>query len=84
MNYSIEILKAAQKQLGKIQGSEQEKIVSEVRALSVNPRPLGCIKLRGRDAWRIRSGDYRIIYEIKDSTLAVIVIAIGHRREIYR
>ena len=84
MDYSIEILKSAQKQLGKIQSSDQERIINEIRALALNPRPFGSIKLRGRDAWRIRVGDYRIIYEIKDSMLVVFVVAIGHRREIYR
>jgi len=84
LNYSIEILKSAKKQLGRIQSNDQERIISEIRALALNPRPLGSIKLHGRDAWRIRVGDYRIIYEIKDSMLSVFVVAIGHRREIYR
>ena len=84
MNYSIDILKSAQKQLSKIKGSDQEKIITDIRILSGNPRPFGCKKLRGRDAWRIRIGDYRVIYEIDDTTATILIVAMGHRREIYR
>jgi mRNA interferase RelE/StbE len=51
--------------------------------LEGDPRPPGCKKLKGRDAWRIRIGDYRAIYEINDGRLVVTVITIGHRREVY-
>ena len=51
--------------------------------LELDPRPSGCKKLKGRDAYRIRIGDYRVIYEIQDSRLMVTVITIGHRREVY-
>ena len=51
--------------------------------LEQDPRPLGCKKLKGRDAYRIRIGDYRVIYEIQDGKLIVTVITIGHRREVY-
>jgi mRNA interferase RelE/StbE len=51
--------------------------------LEQDPRPPGCKKLKGRDAWRIRIGDYRVIYEINDGHLIVTVITIGHRREVY-
>lgn len=54
-------------------------------ALSLNPRPRGVKKLEGeRELYRLRSGDYRIIYRVEDRVLLVLVIAIGHRREIYR
>jgi mRNA interferase RelE/StbE len=52
--------------------------------LEANPRPADVKKLKGRDAWRIRVGDYRVIYEIQDRILKIIVIHAGHRREIYR
>jgi mRNA interferase RelE/StbE len=51
--------------------------------LELDPRPLGCKKLKGRDAYRIRIGDYRVIYEINDGRLIVTVVTIGHRREVY-
>jgi mRNA interferase RelE/StbE len=54
-----------------------------MEALSDDPRPSGCKKLKGRNAYRVRKGDYRIIYEILDSVLVIDVIAVGHRRDIY-
>ncbi|WP_394365405.1 type II toxin-antitoxin system RelE family toxin [Mucilaginibacter gotjawali] len=53
-------------------------------SLEKNPRPPGCKKLTGRKSWRIRVGDYRIIYNISDHLLQIMVIDIGHRKEIYR
>jgi mRNA interferase RelE/StbE len=52
--------------------------------LETNPRPADVKKLKGRDAWRIRVGDYRVIYEIHGRVLQILVITVGHRREIYR
>jgi mRNA interferase RelE/StbE len=84
MKYSVTILRSAQKALGKIRGTNYEAIKAAIFGLANNPRPPGCKKLTGRDGWRIRVGDYRIIYEIIDNELIVLVIDIGHRREIYR
>ncbi|MGA2401072.1 MAG: type II toxin-antitoxin system RelE/ParE family toxin [Syntrophobacteraceae bacterium] len=55
-----------------------------VRSLADDPRPAGVRKLTGREAWRIRVGDYRIVYEIHDDALVLLVVAIGHRRDVYR
>jgi mRNA interferase RelE/StbE len=55
-----------------------------MEALADAPRPQGCSKLTGRDAWRIRVGDYRIIYEIFDDRRVVIVVVVGHRKDAYR
>ena len=84
MTYSVLIQRSAQKSLAKIPERDQERIFESVRALATEPRPHGVRKLSGRDAWRIRIGDYRIIYEIQDVRLLVLVVAIGHRKEIYR
>jgi len=59
-------------------------MLARLRALESNPRPPDVKKLKGRAAWRVRVGDYRIIYEIHDRELVVIVVTIGHRREVYR
>jgi len=56
---------------------------SSNQALAYNPRPTGTKKLTGRDAWRIRIGNYKVIYEITDGTLHVLVIVLGHRKNIY-
>ncbi|RFZ95212.1 type II toxin-antitoxin system RelE/ParE family toxin [Mucilaginibacter conchicola] len=82
-SYKITISKTAQKQLNKIQDNIAEKLIPAIYELADNPRPYGCKKLKGRDAWRIRVGDYRIIYEIHDGILLIDIIALGHRRDIY-
>ena len=84
MAYEIEIKRNAQKQLAKINSPFSEAIVSKILALKTNPRPPGCKKLTGKDAWRIRAGDYRIIYEIYDAVLRITVIEIDHRKQVYR
>lgn len=56
-----------------------------IEILAATPRPAGAVKLAGGDGeWRIRTGDYRIVYEVHDGMLVVLVVAVGHRREIYR
>lgn len=84
MTHKIEILRSAQKQLSKIERKDQSRIIKAIRELAEEPRPQGGKKLSGRPAWRIRIGSYRVIYEIQDERFLVLVIDIGHRREIYR
>ena len=84
MTYTIEILRSAQKKLSKIERKEQSRIIEAIRKLAGNPRPPGCKKLSGRPAWRIRVGSCRVLYEVQDDSLLVLVIDIGHRREIYQ
>lgn len=84
MKYSIKITRSAQKDLAKLPIKDYKKAIREINCLSENPRPKGCKKLSGRDGWRIRIGDFRVIYNIIDSELIVLVIDVGHRREIYR
>lgn len=84
MRYSLEILRKAQKQLAKTDKSERKRIIASVKELADEPRPPGCTKLSGRDAWRIRVGSYRVIYEIHDNRLLILIVTIVHRREAYR
>ena len=84
MSYSIEILRAAQKQLSKIDQTNQHRIIDAIRGLAVDPRPSGCKKLSGRPAYRLRVGSFRVIYEIHDRQLLVIVVTIGDRKDVYR
>jgi mRNA interferase RelE/StbE len=83
MIYCIDLLRSAQKQLRRIPDKYQDRIISAIKSLAENPRPKSCIKLSARPAWRIRMGDYRIIYEINDEQTYILIIAIGHRREVY-
>ncbi len=85
MSYRVVILPRAQKQLRSIPSRAAETIEEKLCSLAENPRPVGCKKLRGREAaWRIRVGDYRIVYEIDDAGTTVTVAKVGHRSEIYR
>lgn len=84
MTYSIRVLRSAQKQIGKIDRHERARLYEAIRNLAANPRPPGTKKLSGRPAWRIRVGSFRVIYEIKDRQLVVVVVAIGNRKDVYR
>jgi mRNA interferase RelE/StbE len=81
--YKISITKTAQKQLDKLPDSVAGILIEAIQDLTFNPRPHGCKKLKGRNAYRIRRGDFRIIYEITDRILTVEIIAIGNRKDIY-
>ncbi|MGA9998353.1 MAG: type II toxin-antitoxin system RelE/ParE family toxin [Pyrinomonadaceae bacterium] len=83
MSYEVLILRRAQKELADLSKIDYERVRNAVVALSENPRPAGCKKLVGREGWRIRSGDYRVIYEIDDAQKKVTVLHIGHRRDVY-
>lgn len=84
MNYKVEILPRAVKQLEKLPAEIYPRVKEALQGLAVEPRPAGCLKLRGREGWRLRIGKYRIVYDIEDGARRVIVLDIGHRREIYR
>lgn len=81
--YKLQIERTAQKALEKISNPYYSKIKQAIQGLASNPRPAGCKKLKGRDGYRIRVADYRIIYDIFDDVLLVQVIDIGHRKDIY-
>jgi mRNA interferase RelE/StbE len=84
VTYTLDILRRAQKQLAGINRQDHARIIAAIDALAETPRPVGSKKLSGRLAWRIRIGPYRVIYEIHDDQLLVLVVAIGDRRDIYR
>ncbi len=81
--YQIVIDRHAQKQLGKIAAPYFNRIVKAINQLAANPRPGGCKKLTAREGYRIRIGDYRVIYKIEDKVLTIFIIEIGHRKEVY-
>ncbi|TGK05469.1 type II toxin-antitoxin system RelE/ParE family toxin [Leptospira langatensis] len=81
--YSVLLSKTVTKQLDKLPDPIAGNLIEVIETLAKNPRPHGVKKLKGREGYRIRKGDYRIIYEIRDRLLIIEVIAIGHRRDIY-
>ena len=81
--YIVILSKKAEKQLDKLPDQIAFPIIEAIQTLEKDPRPKGCIKLKNRNGYRIRVGNYRVIYEIFDKELIIDVIALGHRREIY-
>ncbi|HTP65868.1 MAG TPA: type II toxin-antitoxin system RelE/ParE family toxin [Geobacteraceae bacterium] len=82
--YKIFIKKSAARELEGIAGKVLMKLLARIEALAEEPRPPGVEKLAGVDLWRIRQGNYRIIYSIEDAILTVWIVKVGHRREVYR
>lgn len=83
MAYRVTLRRRAIKALEKISEPYYSKIKEVIYGLADEPRPAGCKKLKGRDGYRIRVADYRVIYDVFDDVLLVEVIDLGHRKEIY-
>lgn len=84
MTYAVRILRSAQKHLAGIDTRDRLRVIAAIRALAKEPHPPGVKKLSGRPAWRIRVGQYGVIYEIHGERLLILVVAVGHRRDVYR
>ena len=83
--YEVYLERAAERDLKRLAAESFHRIIPFIKTLGENPRPTGCRKLAGsRSDWRIRVGDYRVIYEIDDEEKAVRVMRVRHRREVYR
>ncbi len=83
-DFKIEIKRSAAKELEKIQKKDRDRIIERIRALSADPRPPQSKKLSGEEKYRIRQGDYRILYQIYDEVITVVVVRVAHRREVYK
>jgi mRNA interferase RelE/StbE len=83
MTYSVLILRRAQKEFGSISGKLYEQTKKAISDLAENPRLHGCRKLIGREGWRLRIENYRVIYEIDDQNCRVTILHIGHRKDVY-
>jgi mRNA interferase RelE/StbE len=84
MKYTVEITSSAQRQFKKFPGAIQDQLISKILALEDNPRPSGVKKLQVFEYYRIRIGDYRVVYSINDKVHLVKVLDLGHRKDIYR
>jgi mRNA interferase RelE/StbE len=84
VTYRVEVRPAALKALRKIDPADARRIQGAIALLAQDPRPPGARALRGRPGLQVRVGDYRIVYTIQDDVLLVIVVTLGHRREVYR
>ncbi|MEO5913563.1 MAG: type II toxin-antitoxin system RelE/ParE family toxin [Luteolibacter sp.] len=84
-SYRVDVTKSASKDLRGIDRMWIPKILAVIESLEVDPRPAGCKKLVGSEhTWRVRVGDYRVIYDIEDERLIILVVKIRHRRDVYR
>ncbi len=83
-SYSLEIKRSAAKELAQLPPKDRGRIIARIQALAEDPRPVGAEKLSGQERYRVRQGDYRILYEIEDQILRIMVVKIGHRRDVYR
>lgn len=85
MKYSVKLKPQAEKQLKKLDKKQAERITIAIAALAFNPRPAASLKMSGYDdVYRLRVGDYRILYEIHDSVLLIQVVRVGHRKDVYK
>ena len=84
MTYKVEFSPAAKRAFDKLPKDIQRSLAAMIGDLMEQPRPRQSIKMTGHDLYRIRSGDYRLIYRIEDDKLVVLIVTIGHRREVYR
>jgi mRNA interferase RelE/StbE len=83
--YSIHLAPSAERDLAALDKPIQRRVVARIDSLSDNPRPAGVKKLQGEpNAWRVRVGDYRIVYTIENDLLVILVVKVGHRRDVYR
>jgi mRNA interferase RelE/StbE len=83
-SYRIVIKRSAAREIEKIGLTDRRRIISKIRELATNPRPAGCKKLSGQEKYRIRQGDYRILYLIDGDQLIIVVVKVGHRRDAYK
>jgi mRNA interferase RelE/StbE len=83
--YEVYLERSAERDLKRLSGDDFHRIIFHIESLAKKPRPLGCRKITGsKNDWRIRVGDYRIIYEIDEGEKAVRIMRVRHRREAYR
>jgi mRNA interferase RelE/StbE len=84
MPYQIVLVRSAEKELNKLPTSIRDRITDRLLTLEENPRPFGVKKLHGQESYRLRVGDYRVLFTIDDATRTITVFGVGHRREVYR
>lgn len=82
--YQIELRRRAQRALDRLPKTDFQAVIEAIKELAQTPRPRGVEKVKNTGLWRIRQGDYRIIYAIDDNQQIIIIVRVGHRREIYR
>ena len=83
-SYRIEVKRSAAKEVAGLPKADCQRVVAKLQALADEPRPHGCEKLTGDEKYRVRQGNYRILYEIDDDARTITIVKVGNRKEIYR
>ena len=83
MNYRLTIRGRAQRAIGRLPARDMQRVRAAIARLATTPRPVGCLKLTDRSAWRIRIGSYRVIYEIDDDARSILIVDVADRKTIY-
>jgi mRNA interferase RelE/StbE len=84
VSYEIRLVRSAERELNRLTSAEHDRISGRILSLGDNPRPRGIKKLSNREEYRLRAGDYRVLYTIDEPNSVVTVLSVGHRREVYR
>ena len=83
--YEVLIARRASKAIAALPRRDQQRVRAAIDLLAETPRPPGCVAMKGEEStYRVRVGDFRILYEVRDSELVILVVRVGHRREVYR
>jgi mRNA interferase RelE/StbE len=80
----VQIVRSAERQIETLPERDRRLVLAAIQGLALEPRPYGCRKMKGSDSWRLRVGRYRIIYDIDDFNVVVLVLKVGHRKDVYR
>jgi mRNA interferase RelE/StbE len=83
-SYDLRIKRSAEKELRAVSRPDLPKLIDRIRSLAREPHPPGCQKLSGQEAYRVRQGDYRVIYTVNDQSRLIEIVKVGHRKEVYR
>ncbi len=83
-NYRLQIKPSAAKEIEALPLKDRKRLVTKIRGLAKEPRPPGCEKLSGQEKFRLRQGQYRVLYSVDDSDRVVVIVKVGHRRDVYR
>lgn len=83
-NYKIIIRRSAEKEIEKLAKVDRRRIIKRIQDLGSNPRPTGVKKLSGEEKYRIRQGNYRILYEVHDTIVTIVVVKVAARKDVYR
>ena len=84
VTYTVRVKDSAERELRRLPQKDNQRVINRLQGLASAPRPPGCVRLAGEDSYRVRQGDYRIVYTVDDQNRIVLVTKIRHRREVYR